>query len=675
MPPAGEWLLTDGAGGFAMGCGDARLTRRYHAQLIAALEPPLRRTVLLRRTMDWFEPDGDRSPIWCSTAEFVSDDGIVAAHPELGSPGRPLDRQPCVRTTGPMDEPMVVDRLRGSGFSLQRSLALLAPGVAHLRWIITADPDGSGMHGVWCVRPFTPLIDFHSLTRAGDAPNDGAPHVDRHPDGPLTVRRDDVAVTLRPGGAAGFDDESQWWRAFALEVERDRGLEWVADEWSPGAMRARIDLEPGASDAVDLVVRQSAPAAAASLPERTRPRRQRRPDGDFTAALDRLERAGEDYVVRRGDGRTVIAGYPWFADWGRDTMIALPGLLPPGRRDAEATAALAAIVAHRRDGLLPNCFHDADGADDHTADAGPWFLRTLARYAASAGARAGLIDAGLFDAAMDVVRSLVAGTRHGTGVGPDGLMHAGEDGGPPLTWMDAHRDGTVFTPRRGQPVEINALWIEGLAGLAAHHPDAAARSEAADLASRATSAFRPAFWWPERGCLADRREPVGGGFAPVRELRPNQVIAAACPAVPLDAADRASILRACREPLLVPTGLRTLEPAAHGYLGRYRGDLTSRDAAYHQGTVWPWLLGSWVDALELAAGDDPAAGTAAAAQARADLQGIIDTLDDGCVGQLAEIFEGDAPHRPDGCPAQAWSVAEVLRSMRTVLRIESAGAA
>lgn len=672
VPADGEWLLTDGAGGFAMGRTDGGTSRRYHAQLIASLDPPLQRTVLLRRTMDWFEPGAGGEPIWCSSADFVGDDGLVRRHPPVGSPAAPLDRQPATRSRGPLGEAVITEAWTGPVWSAARSITVLGPGVVHLRWDLSAGQRGPGMRGVWCVRPFTPLVGFHALTRSTDQP----PSVQRPEDGRLVVSRPGVVdVGLIPGGAGVFDGEVQWWRGFALDIERDRGLDWVVDDWSPGVMRTPVDLPPGGTMSADVVVRQLTPAPPPPLPESTRPRRQRRPADAFTRSLARLERAGEDYVVRRGDGRTVIAGYPWFADWGRDTMIALPGLLPPGRRDAEATAALAAIVAHRRDGLLPNCFHDADGADDHTADAGPWFLRTLARYAANAAARPMLESAGLFDAALEIVRCLRAGTRHGIGVGDDGLMHAGENSGPPLTWMDAHRDGVVFTPRRGQPVEINALWIEGLAGLAEHHPDPAARAEVAAVRDAAQAAFRPAFWWPERGCLVDRRAPVPGGqFTPVHELRPNQVIAAACPSVPLSGADRAGIVAACRGPLLTPVGLRTLGPNEPGWIGRYRGDLNARDAAYHQGTVWPWLLGSWVDA-QLLACDDDASRQRAAATARADLQGILDSLDDGCTGQLAEIFEGDAPHRPDGCPAQAWSVAEVMRAMRAIVDVESAASA
>jgi predicted glycogen debranching enzyme len=682
----GEWLLTDGAGGFAMAADGGPASRRYHAWLITALDPPLRRTVLWRGCAEWWEPDPS-----APTAPWGGErrDGSCLRFADEGSPPGPVHGpRPDPVRLGP-DGRVAAWSTRLRGVHVDRRLELSA-GSARMHWTVTSTApsaddgvtDGSGP-GFWCVRPFTPLIPFHGLLHEGET----GIRVEPGTDG-VVLRRGDVVVELAVGPDADwFRRDAQWWNRFAYEHERARGQDWIGDEWSPGVVR--VPLAAGEPVAFHVTVRLRRPWSAAvdgdadrdadrdgQAPAEVTPAIPSAPTSSPAtprAVLARLEAAAESFVVRRGDDRSIIAGYPWFADWGRDALISLPGLLPPGARDDEAVSVLAALAAHRRDGLLPNCFHDETGANDHAADTGPWFLRTLAGYAASSGGVARARAAGLFDAAADIIDAVVAGTRHGIRRDHDGLITAGEPGGPAVTWMDAMRDGISFTPRHGKAVEINALWIEGLRGLARVEPDSTRRARYDALADDAATGFA-AFAWPERGCLIDclaPRDPFDPDSAidrPVHELRPNQLIAAACPAVPLDREQRAGIVAACRASLLTPYGLRTLEPTDSAYIGRYEGDLRQRDAAYHQGTVWPWLMGPLADAMFLAA--PPSDRGTVAAHVWRDLQPLLATLDSGCRGQLAEVHGGDAPHPPDGCPAQAWSVAEVRRVLQRVVAIQ-----
>ncbi len=678
-----EWLLADGAGGFAMGPAGGPPFRRYHAWLVAAADPPLRRTLLLRGAAEWWEPVGpDGRRIDLAPMRFAADDGVGGVRPG------PITGPAATDLAIGADGRSVAWATEAGGLRSHRRLAI-GEGAVSLTWriVVTAvrgDDTAPGAVGAdgpaghWCLRPFTPLRSFHHLEAAGDPP----PEAEPLPDG-VRLRRDDVVAELRVAAAGGgYRDDPQWWHRFALPLELDRGQDWLTDAWSPGVVR--VPLAAGRPVEVRLSMRLLAPwtaepvappaAAEGRSAAAARPARPAGPARPASAAA-RLDTAAAAYVVRREDRLTVIAGYPWFADWGRDTMISLPGLLPPGERDADAVRVLAAMAAHRRDGLLPNCFLDDAAANDHAADTGPWFLRTLATYASAPGGDARIADAGLLEAAADVVEAVARGTRHGIRLDGDGLVTAGEPGGPAVTWMDAMRGGRVFTPRHGKAVEINGLWIEGLQGLAAIDADRTRAARFRDLAARAADGFA-AFAWPERGCLADRigRRDAGDAAAPVdrpvRELRPNQLIAAACPSVPLDRSARAGVVAACRSALLTPFGLRTLEPDDAAYVGRYEGDLLARDAAYHQGTVWPWLIGPFVDASLLAADSaDPEARRAAAGQARRDLEPLLATLETGCRGHLAEVYDGDPPHRPDGCPAQAWSVAEVRRALRRVATI------
>ena len=367
-----------------------------------------------------------------------------------------------------------------------------------------------------------------------------------------------------------------------------------------------------------------------------------------------LALAADAFIVRRGENlRTVIAGYPWFSDWGRDTMIALPGVcLATGRYD-DAKKILRAFARSVDAGMLPNRFPDSGEAPEYnTVDATLWFFVTAHRYLEASGDEEFVLGE-LLPVFEEIVAWHERGTRYGIKVDDDGLLRAGSPGAQ-LTWMDAKIGDWVVTPRHGKPVEIQALWYNALCILADLRKRAGSLAESASLLARAKQVkerFVEVFWNAEASCLFD----VVDGDRRDASVRPNQVFALALP-YPLLAKDKArSVLAVIEQKLLTPYGLRSLAPDDPAYRGRYEGDPASRDAAYHQGTVWSWLLGPYADALV------KTNGAVGKPKARKAIEGLTPHLLEAGLGSISEIFDGDAPHAPRGCPAQAWSVGEALR--------------
>lgn len=458
------------------------------------------------------------------------------------------------------------------------------------------------------------------------------------------------------------------------QLEADRGYDCRGVVWSPGYFRAR--LAPGES--LTLVASTESWEVVDALS----------PDIAFAAELERrswlllaagpqaAEGVGEELVLAAdqfiiqpttrladtarahatGDeARTVIAGYYWFGDWGRDTMISLEGLTMSTGRVAEARWILRMFANYVRDGLIPNLF--PEGATDgqyHTADATLWFFHALARYVAISGDRETLQQ--IFPKLHQIIAAHLTGTRFGIGVDPsDGLLRQGAQGYQ-LTWMDAKVGEWVVTPRRGKAVEINALWYDALSFYAEwlreiEHDDGLAATMA-EHAARARESFNRRFWNAERNCLYDVVDGEQGDDA---SIRPNQLFAISLTHPVLEQQRWRPVLATVTERLLTPAGLRSLAPGEPDYKPRYDGDLRSRDAAYHQGTVWGWLIGPFVDAwLRVNPGDR--------AVAREFLTGFGRHLGEACVGSISEVFDAEAPYTPRGCPAQAWSVAEALRA-------------
>src|SRR6266404_1258325 len=370
-----------------------------------------------------------------------------------------------------------------------------------------------------------------------------------------------------------------------------------------------------------------------------------------------LAAAADQYIVSRGDQKTVIAGYHWFSDWGRDTMIALPGLtLPTGKHDV-ARSILRTFAKHVDEGMLPNRFPDAGEIPEYnTVDATLWFFEAVRSYLAYTGDLE-FVSNELYPVFADTISWHVRGTRYGIKVDPSGLLSSGEQG-VQLTWMDAKVGDWVVTPRRGKPVEIQALWYNALCimeDLARKFGDEPGQKRYRNMATVASWSFNRLFWNEKIGCLYD----VTNGAPPDPSIRPNQIFAVSLTHSMLSPERAKSVVEKVKEHLLIPYGLRSLAPSDPQYRGRYTGGPAERDGAYHLGTVWPWLMGPFITAYIKVNGSSDGARR----QAAEWLVPLKDHLADGGLGHISEILDGDAPQRPCGCMAKAWSVAEILRAL------------
>lgn len=682
-PVRREWMLANGLGGFAMGTMLGAPTRRYHGLLIAAMAPPVLRMLTLAAVDDTVILD----PLSESPTEhrltrfhFTTSSDRPCLHPSLVK----FEKEDFVRWTFELPRP---EGRGGGGLPVTvRKTIELADGrnAVLVRYEL---PDG--VDARLELRPLVALRDFHSLLTGHefDATARELPGLQGHP-GVLVARRD-LGIHITGRGAEEFNLQPDTWRSIELLVERERGLDDREDWFCPGVFVAQ---GPGT---VELIATTDASGRQGWQDARDARRRRRRGmidtvlgavhhHGDLHARtrLAQLSAAADAYIVRRagaeGAGRgggdtTVIAGYPWFADWGRDTMIALQGLLLVTGRTEEAFDVLCTFANAQRRGLIPNRFDDHAGpAHYNTVDASLWFIHACTVWLDATGDRA-RFNAHLRPACQRVVRAYIDGTDYQIKVDPiDGLVSAGSTD-TQLTWMDAKRDGVVFTPRHGKPVEINALWVHALRSLslAIGPDDAAATAELDDHAARATKSFRAEFLGGPRGGLTDCLipEPTTRSvrWARAPEVRPNQIFAAALTHSPLETTERRTVVRVVREHLLTPVGLRTLAPGDSHYLAHYDGPLFARDRAYHNGTVWPWLLGPFCEAL-MRSEDFSDASRREAAERLLALTEVVDTVSIGQIPEVADAEPGpDGRHRFDGCPAQAWSIAETLRVLTMAL--------
>ena len=466
--------------------------------------------------------------------------------------------------------------------------------------------------------------------------------------------------------AQSFEGGGDWYRRFQYERERDRGLDFEEDLFNPGVLKFALSRQtPAVVIASTDVVRKA--DEASTLKEREIARRREMAksapaNDDFTRAL---VVAADQFIVARGEQKTVIAGYPWFSDWGRDTMISLPGLtLATGRHDV-ARSILLEFSKHVSQGLLPNRFPDSGEAPEYnTVDATLWYFEAIRAYTEATADLA--IARQLYPVLLEIIQWHVKGTRHGIHVEEgNGLLAAGEPG-VQLTWMDAKVGDWVVTPRVGKPVEIQALWYNALRimeDFAARFSDEVGRKRFNRMATLSQSSFNRLFWNEPAKCLYD---VVNG--ANDASLRPNQIFAVSLPHSMLSAERARLVVDTVERELLTPAGLRTLAASDPRYMGRYHGDQRSRDAAYHMGTVWPWLMGPFIIAYlrTHAAPTESAAARQRVAQWLAEFERQLTIAG---LGQIAEIHEGDGPHHPCGCFAQAWSVAELLRAKAALARL------
>ncbi|MFO0848257.1 MAG: amylo-alpha-1,6-glucosidase [Gemmataceae bacterium] len=625
-----EWLEPDGLGGFASGTASGRRTRRYHALLLTAATPPTGRVVLVNGFEAWVETPAGRFPI--SSQRYTP--GVV--HPDGESRIESFRHEPWPCWTYRLEDGTRVEQ------------ELFVPhgySAVAVRWRLL----GSVPQARLTVRPLMSGRDYHALHHE----NPGFPFDVAHGNGRVTWAAYRGLPEVRARSNGEYRHEPVWYRNFEYEQELERGLDGVEDQASPGTFAWELTTgdavwlpaaeELGGGSAVDLF---------AALRDREVKRR--------AAFVSPLHRAADSYLVRRGDGKTILAGYPWFTDWGRDAFIALRGLcLATGRLD-DTRDILIDWAGTASDGMLPNRFPDGGGEPEfNSVDASLWYVVAVHEYLHAAGRRCDPEVRGRLEAAVcEIVAGYASGTRFGIRADEDGLLRAGEPG-TQLTWMDAKVGDWTVTPRVGKPVEVQALWLNALWVVSRLTP------EWEQLLDAGLTAFRTRFWNDLAGCLFDVIDVnhVPGAVDPA--VRPNQIFTVGGLPLPLlDGEQARRVVDAVESHLLTPLGLRSLAPGEPGYVGRYAGGVQERDGAYHQGTVWPWLLGPFVEAWVRVRG-----GTAAAKREarRRFLEPLRHHLDVAGMGHVSEIADADPPHAPRGCPFQAWSVGELLRLEHVVL--------
>ncbi len=636
---ADEWLEADGLGGFASGTRSGLRSRRYHGLLLCALKPPQDRRLLVQGFVAWVETPHGRAELWPQAYAG----GYVCPCDAV------VERFSC--------EPWPTWRLRttlGPVVEVELFVPHGRPAVA-LRFRL-AEPYETAVK--LSVRPLMSGRDFHSL----------------HHENPafcFEPRRQGelLRFTPYPGvpavqslSNARFEAAPDWYRRFHYSEEAARGLEATEDLAAPGVLELGLEydkrelwwlLQGEVSGALAVPI-EGAAAFVQLLRRGELERRSQTPDV--------LERAASAYIVRRGEGKTIIAGYPWFGDWGRDTFIALRGLcLARGDFDT-ARSILCEWAGAVSEGMLPNRF--SDSADEppeyNSVDAALWFVVTAQELLAS-----GTLNAAdrqkLEQAMLAIVNGYARGTRYGIAADQDCLLAAGAPG-VQLTWMDAKVGDWVVTPRRGKPVEIQALWINALGCAARIDP------RFTELLQRAQAAFTRRFWNPERNMLFDVVDVEHAPGTVDTACRPNQIFAAGgLPATLLSPEHARAVVDAVERELYTPLGLRSLERHHPDYHSHYAGGVLERDGAYHQGTVWPWLLGPFVEAWVKARGSTPEAKAEALQRF---VQPLRRHLERAGIGHVSEIADAETPYSPRGCPFQAWSVGELLRVERVVVASE-----
>ncbi|MCI0388041.1 MAG: amylo-alpha-1,6-glucosidase [Acidobacteria bacterium] len=631
-----EWLETNGLGGFASSTVAGLNTRRYHGLLVAATQPPVGRMVLLSKLEETLIIDGRRYDL--SANQYPG-----AVHPQ----GYQYLKEFRL-------DPFPIFTYEVEGLEIEKSVFMIHGENStviqyEVRTTKTNLPDDLRLE----VHPLIAFRDYHSTTHENGAIN---PQIDSE-DGRASVTPYQGAPTLHLAhNAAELVVTGYWYRNFEYWVERDRGLDFKEDLFNPYILK--FDVRNKA---------QAAIIASTGRDEISRVAMYRRAEiqrrANIIGALpcenelvSTLVAAADQYIVSRGEQKTIIAGYHWFGDWGRDTMIALPGLtLTTGRFDV-AKSILLEFAQFVDRGMLPNRFPDAGEQPEYnTVDATLWYfesVRSFLQYTVDYN----FVRANLYHLLTDIIDWHERGTRYGIRVDEDGLLHSGEPG-VQLTWMDAKVGDWVVTPRNGKAVEIQALWYNALRvmeELGNEFGDEAGEKRYGQMAKSAKQSFNRLFWNEEAGCLFD----VVDSETRDGSIRPNQILATSLQHTMLTIEKAKQVVAIVERELLTPYGLRSLAPGDAQYRGRYAGGPAERDGVYHQGTVWAWLMGPFITAYLKVNGSSEKARE----QASQWLEAFNGHLNDAGLGQVSEVFDGDQPYHPGGCIAQAWSVAELLRA-------------
>lgn len=641
-----EWLVTNGVGGYASGTVSSNLTRRYHGLLLAALHPPLGRTQLVAKLDDTAGYDGSNYPL--ATNRWAS--GAVEPKGYLNIESFSLEG------TTPVWRFALGDALLEKRIWMQQG-----ENTTYVQYSLMRGSRSVRLQ----VKAFVNYRDFHSTTHAGD----WRMRVESVESGIRIIAFDGATPFYLLSGGAKIEPKHEWYRNFYLSMEKYRGL----DDREDHLLAATSSLEFAVGQSVTFVLTTNGQAELdgtrrrAQQPEYEKKLLEKWSGGNVKAAsaapswIRQLVLAADQFIVTRSlpeepDGRSIIAGYHWFGDWGRDTMIALPGLtLTTGRLEI-ARKILLAFARYQDGGMLPNNFPDASGQPEYNSvDAALWFFEAVRQYFDASRDAETLSK--LYPVLDRIISAHLKGTRYQIHVDQaDGLVYAGEKG-LQLTWMDAKVGDWVVTPRIGKPVEINALWYSALTTMAKF---AALLGKSSEQFQKMTAMVRRSFakfWNSASGYCYDVIDaPDIGNDA---SLRPNQIFAVSLPESLLSPERQKAVVDVCARRLLTSFGLRSLATGEAGYQGHYGGGSRERDGAYHQGTVWGWLLGPFVLAHLRVYGDPELA--------RSFLEPMAQQIASYGLGTLGEIFDGDAPFTPRGCIAQAWTVGEVLRAWRATI--------
>ena len=636
-----EWLEPDGLGGFASGTVCGIRTRRYHALLLAATTPPTGRVVLVNGFDAWIETAQDTFAL---TSQRYAP-GVV--HPNGARRTSVFSADPWPRWNLTLEDGTLVE---------QNVVVLHGTPLVAITWRLS----GSGRRStaVLSVRPFMSGRDYHSMHHENGAFRfEPERRADR-----LVWQPYEGIPAIHAISNGEYRHQPDWYRNFHYEAEAARGLDAIEDLAAPGVFTWQL------SEADACLVFAAGPDADAALPPGVSAselvaRVQSSELARRKAFASPLHRAADAYLVTRGSGRTIVAGYPWFTDWGRDTFIALRGICLAADRIDEARRILLEWTGAISEGMLPNRFPDRGEAPEfNSVDASLWFvIAVYDLFAAAARRRIEIApsDREALDTAVDaILTGYAAGTRFGIRLDEDGLLAAGVPG-VQLTWMDAKVGDAVITPRVGKPVEVEALWLNALYVASGRSPRWAA------LFTRGRASFETRFWNETTSGLHDVVDVDHRAGSVDASFRPNQIFAlGGLPVVLVNEDQARRALAAVESRLWTPVGLRSLAPTEPGYIGHYRGGVPERDGAYHQGTVWPWLLTPFVEGWVRVRGGGPRV----IAQARERfLAPLLGHLEEAGLGHVSEIADGNVPHTPNGCPFQAWSVGEALRLDRLVL--------
>lgn len=628
-----EWLETNGIGGFAASTVSGANTRRYHGLLTAATRPPLGRLTMLSKFEETLIVGGERF-------ELSSNQYPLRVHPDgyIFLKNFRLD-------------PFPVWTFEVEGIEIEKKIFMVGgQNTTVCRWSVVG---GRRFEIFLELKPLFSFVDYHALQHETNEIN-------------MEFTKKENIVSIKPlndlpqlflsHNAVEIEKTGYWYRNFEYEIEKERGFDFSEDLFQP--FKLKFDLSETASVIVSTEKQVISDVETFEKSEIERRENLIKDAGAKDDFAKQLVIAADQFIVSRGEGKTIIAGYPWFSDWGRDTMIALNGLTLATNRAEVAKSILLEFSRHISEGMLPNRFPDAgDEAEYNTVDATLWYFEAVRAFAEKTGDYE-FIEENLYGKLVEIIVWHLKGTRFNIHVDTDGLLFAGEEG-LQLTWMDAKYEREVFTPRIGKAVEIQALWYNALcimADFAERFSDEDGAAQYRSTAEIARESFNKVFWNEAEECLFD---VVKNGEKDA-SVRPNQIFAVSLPNTMLSIGTAKKIVEKVESELLTPFGLRSLSPNDAKYRPVYTGSPFERDSAYHQGTVWGWLIGAFVDSYRKVHPN----GHKTEARIAEILEGFKIHLSEAGLGQISEIFDADSPHKPRGCFAQAWSVAEVLRVLK-----------